>query len=72
MLLLRHLLRCCAGAGGNPRAIERAGWSLLSVRMVMFAAAGCFGMLAGLALIGLTTLADANIALRYTCSRSPA
>ena len=54
------------GAGGNPRAIERAGWSLLTVRMVMFAAAGCFGMLAGLALIGLTTSADANIALRYT------
>ena len=32
----------------------------------MFAAAGFFGMLAGLALIGLTTSADANIALRYT------
>jgi ribose transport system permease protein len=54
------------GAGGNPKAIERAGWSLLTVRMVMFTMAGVFGMLAGLALIGLTTSADANIALRYT------
>ena len=54
------------GAGGNPKAIERAGWSLLTVKMVMFAAAGFFGMLAGLALIGLTTSADANIAVRYT------
>ena len=32
----------------------------------MFALAGFFGMLSGLALIGLTTSADANIALRYT------
>lgn len=54
------------GAGGNPRAVERAGWSLLTVKMVMFGLAGFFGMLAGLALIGLTTSADANIALRYT------
>ncbi len=54
------------GAGGNPRAIERAGWSLLKAKMIMFALAGFFGMLAGLALIGLTTSADANIALRYT------
>ncbi|MCX5515501.1 ABC transporter permease [Kaistia algarum] len=54
------------GAGGNPRAIERAGWSLLRVKMTMFALAGFFGMLAGLSLIGLTTSGDANIALRYT------
>ena len=54
------------GAGGNPRAIERAGWSLLKAKMTMYAFAGIFGMLAGLALIGLTTSADANIAARYT------
>lgn len=54
------------GAGGNPRAIERAGWSLLKAKMTMYACAGVFGMLAGLALIGLTTSADANIAARYT------
>jgi len=54
------------GAGGNPKAIERAGWSLLKTKVVMFALAGVFGMLAGLSLIGLTTSADANIAARYT------
>ncbi len=54
------------GAGGNPRAIDRAGWSLLKIKVVMFALAGLFGMLAGMALIGLTTSGDANIAARYT------
>ncbi|MDQ3558727.1 MAG: ABC transporter permease [Pseudomonadota bacterium] len=54
------------GSGGNPKAIDRAGWSLLKAKVTMFALAGFFGMLAGLSLIGLTTSADANIALRYT------
>ncbi|MEO1308231.1 MAG: ABC transporter permease [Pseudomonadota bacterium] len=54
------------GAGGNPRAIERAGWSLLKTKMVMFGAAGFFGVLSGLSLIGLTSAADAHIADRYT------
>ncbi|MGI9513186.1 MAG: ABC transporter permease [Anderseniella sp.] len=54
------------GAGGNPRSIERSGWSLLKLKMTMYALAGFFGILSGLTLIGLTTSADANIALRYT------
>jgi len=54
------------GAGGNPKAIARAGWSLLKIKMVMYAAAGLFGVLAGLSLIGLTSAADAHIADRYT------
>ncbi len=54
------------GAGGNARSVSRAGWSMLRVKMTMFALAGGFGALAGLALVGLTTSADANIALRYT------
>ena len=54
------------GAGGNPRSLERAGWSLLKIKMTMFALAGLFGVLSGMALVGLTTSADANIALRYT------
>ena len=54
------------GSGGNPKAIGRAGWSLLKTKVTMFALAGFFGMLAGLCLIGLTTSADATIALRYT------
>ena len=28
------------GAGGNPRAVERAGWSMLRVKVTMFALAG--------------------------------
>lgn len=54
------------GAGGNPRSLERVGWSLLKIKMTMFALAGFFGVLSGMALVGLTTSADANIALRYT------
>jgi ribose transport system permease protein len=54
------------GAGGNPKAIDRAGWSLLRTKVTMFTLAGVFGMLAGMSLIGLTTSADANIAARYT------
>ncbi|MDX1779950.1 MAG: ABC transporter permease [Thalassovita sp.] len=54
------------GAGGNPKAIGRAGWSLLRIKMMMYAAAGFFGVLSGLSLIGLTSAADAHIADRYT------
>lgn len=54
------------GAGGNPGAIARAGWSLLRIKATMFGLAGLFGMLSGMSLIGLTTSADANIAARYT------
>ena len=54
------------GTGGNAQAIGRAGWSLLRTKVTMFALAGVFGVLSGLALIGNTTSADANIALRYT------
>lgn len=54
------------GAGGNARAIDRAGWSLLKIRVTMYALAGLFGVLSGLTLIGLTTSADAHIADRYT------
>lgn len=54
------------GAGGNALSVERAGWSLLKVKMTMFALAGLFGVFAGLSLVGLTTSGDANIALRYT------
>jgi ribose transport system permease protein len=54
------------GAGGNPRSVERAGWSLLRIRVTLYALAGGFGILSGLSLVGLTTSADANIATRYT------
>ena len=54
------------GAGGNPLAIAKAGWSLLRIKLTMYALAGTFGVFSGLFLVGLTTSADANIALRYT------
>ncbi|MGJ4945325.1 ABC transporter permease [Bradyrhizobium sp. HKCCYLS1011] len=54
------------GSGGNAVAIGRAGWSLLKAKMVLFACTGVFGVLSGLALIGITTSADANIGNGYT------
>ena len=54
------------GAGGNPLAIAKAGWSLLRIKVTLYAMAGTFGVLSGLFLVGLTTSADANMALRYT------
>lgn len=54
------------GTGGNARAVRRAGWSLLRTKATMYTLAGLFGLLAGLSLVGITTSADANIALRYT------
>lgn len=54
------------GSGGNPQAIARAGWSQLRAKVMLYALAGLFGVLAGLTLVGMTTSADANIALRYT------
>ncbi|KKL46465.1 hypothetical protein LCGC14_2345280, partial [marine sediment metagenome] len=52
--------------GGNARAVGRAGWSLIRLRAGAYALAGVFGVLSGITLVGLTTSADANIALRYT------
>ncbi|ACC74245.1 ABC transporter permease [Paraburkholderia phymatum] len=54
------------GAGGNPRAMRRFGWSLVRSKATLYAIAGIFGVLSGLSLLGLTTSADANLALRYT------
>ncbi|ANH07623.1 ABC transporter permease [Shinella sp. HZN7] len=54
------------GVGGNQRSVERAGWSVILARAAAYGLAGLFAVLAGIALVGLTTSADANIALRYT------
>ncbi|MEM7090267.1 MAG: ABC transporter permease [Pseudomonadota bacterium] len=54
------------GLGGNERALERVGWSVVRLRAGAYGLAGVFGVLAGMSLVGLTTAADANIALRYT------
>ncbi|MEP4767991.1 MAG: ABC transporter permease [Roseibium sp.] len=52
--------------GGNAQAVSRAGWSVTKLKAGAYALAGLFGVLAGICLVGLTTSADANIALRYT------
>ncbi|WP_186393634.1 MULTISPECIES: ABC transporter permease [unclassified Pannonibacter] len=54
------------GVGGNSRSVARAGWSVLRLKAGAYALAAVFAILAGMALVGLTTSADANIALRYT------
>jgi len=54
------------GVGGNQRSVERSGWSVVAIRAGTYALAGFFASLSGIALVGLTTSADANIALRYT------
>ena len=54
------------GAGGNAKALSRAGWSMVKTKIIMFSLAGFFGVLSGLSLLGLTTSADAHVADRYT------
>jgi ribose transport system permease protein len=54
------------GAGGNPKALTRAGWSMLKTKIIMYMLAGFFGVLAGMSLLGLTTAGDAHVADRYT------
>ncbi|MFN3845877.1 MAG: ABC transporter permease [Paracoccaceae bacterium] len=54
------------GIGGNQRSVQRAGWSIIAARGSAYALAACFAVAAGICLVGLTTSADANIALRYT------
>lgn len=52
--------------GGNAKTVERAGTSVLWTKAAAYGLAGMFIVLSGMALVGLTTSADANIALRYT------
>jgi ribose transport system permease protein len=54
------------GSGGNPVALGRAGWSILRVKVTLFALAGLFGVLSGMTLVGITTAGDANIGNGYT------
>lgn len=54
------------GVGGNARSVARSGWSVIGIRAGAYALAAVLAILSGIALVGLTTSADANIALRYT------
>lgn len=52
--------------GGNARAVVRSGRSPVVMRATAYALGGLFAVASGMALVGLTTAGDANIALRYT------
>lgn len=54
------------GVGGNPKAVARAGWSVVRAKAVLYGIAGFFGVLSGLLLTGITTSGDANLAPNYT------
>ncbi len=50
------------GFGNNQKAIQRSGWSPLKARVSLYLLAGIFGVLAGMAMTGISTAADANAA----------
>ncbi|HSV44235.1 MAG TPA: ABC transporter permease [Ramlibacter sp.] len=54
------------GAGANPQAVGRFGWSLARVRVLAYVAAGCLATLAGIALAAITTSGDPHVAPAYT------
>jgi ribose transport system permease protein len=54
------------GAGADPQAVARAGWSPLRVRVTVYALAGLLGVLAGLATTAITATGDANSASGIT------
>jgi len=54
------------GIGSTPLAVQRAGWSLLVARAMLYGLAGLFGMIAGLLLTGINTTGDANFGAPYT------
>jgi ribose transport system permease protein len=54
------------GAGSNPQAVMRAGWSMLKIRMLAYGLASVFGILAGLALTGISSSGDANASANFT------
>jgi ribose transport system permease protein len=54
------------GAGGNPRAMLKAGWSLTRLRVVIYGVSGLLMVAAGMLLSGLITSGDPNVAPSYT------
>ena len=53
-------------AGGNPRAVQKAGWSMPLIRVAVYGGAAALLVLAGLMLAGLITSGDPNVAPSYT------
>lgn len=54
------------GSGGNAKAVGRAGWSILKVKIVLYVFMGLFGVFSGMALVGITRSADAHLGDGYT------
>jgi ribose transport system permease protein len=54
------------GLGGNQKSISQAGHSVFKLQIMVFTLVGIFGILSGIALAGITTSADANLAKNYT------
>lgn len=54
------------GLGNNPTALSRAGRSTLWARVSLYLLAGLFGVLAGLAVTGLSTTGDPNVGRALT------
>lgn len=54
------------GAGSNPHALRLAGWSILKARMAAYGLAAIFGILAGMALAGVTSSGDATSSANFT------
>jgi ribose transport system permease protein len=54
------------GAGVNPEALVRYGWSMLKLRMICYSLAAFFGILSGFALTGITASGDPNASAQYT------
>ncbi|WP_102224929.1 ABC transporter permease [Acidimangrovimonas sediminis] len=54
------------GAGGNPAAVTRAGWSVAGLRTAAYVLAAICAVFSGLALSALTTSGAPNIAPAYT------
>lgn len=68
LLILRGLRygTVLRGLGNNPLSVGRSGWSPLVARVVLYALAGLFGILGGLAVTAVTTSADATATGSYT------
>lgn len=54
------------GAGSNPLAVERSGWSMTKIRVTAYGLAGLFGMLAGISVTAVTGTGDATASADYT------
>jgi ribose transport system permease protein len=54
------------GLGSNAGVVKTAGWNAVRVRVLAYGIAGCFGVLAGLAVTGITASGDPTASSSYT------